>query len=174
MTFPTPIPAFPPIPSGYIAIGGDGFVLPISSPILTIGEEGSVTYQQVNNSVGSSVFAITALYISAVDYAQFNENIGVVTIDSNGNETLRTLTLPIDPMQSSPSYVLDLKKSKIVVDGNTYFQITLIPQGFVLLQVYSYKLDYKDFLSGRDAFKDPEFMVQFSKFFEEYKQAIEE
>lgn len=173
MIFPTPIPSFPPVPVGYVAIGDDGVALPNNSPILSIGEEGSVSYQQVNNSVGASVFAITGLYIAAVDYSQFNQNISVVTVDSNGNATSRVLTLPIDPMQASPSYFVDLKKSKIVVDGNTYFQITIIPRGFIQLQVYSYQLDYKDFLSGRNPFKDPEFMVQFAEFFKEYQQGIE-
>jgi hypothetical protein len=168
MTIPNlPIP---PPPSGYSVLSSSATTTTGNTPIITVGEEGSVSYSEINNSIGSYVYGMVSIYMNAVNFEQFNNNIQVVTIDSNGNAKQTSLILPIDPFQSSPAFLLELKGKGIVVDGNTFFQITLDPLENILIQMKTVEIKYKDFQMGKDPFKNQELLLEQSDFFKEYKR----
>lgn len=169
MALPLPAPA-PPPPSGYSVLTSSSTTTTGNTSIIQVGEEGSVSYSEVNNSIGTYVYGMVSLYMSATNYDQFNNNIQVITIDSNGNATQTSLILPIDPFQNAPSYLLDLKNKGIVADGNTFFQITLNALENVLIQMKTVEIRFQDFMKGKDPFKEQDFLLEKSDFFKDYQR----
>jgi hypothetical protein len=164
-------PTNPPAPdSGYSVLSSSATTSTGNTPIITVGEEGSVSYSEINNSIGTYVYGMVSLYMSALNFEQFNNNIQVVTVDSNGNSTQTSLILPIDPFQTAPSYLLDLKSKGIVVDGNTFFQITLDPLENVLIQMKTVEIRFQDFIKGKDPFKEQDLLLEQSEYFKEYQR----
>ena len=166
---PIPSPP-PPPPSGYSVLTSSSTTTTGNTSIIQVNEEGSVSYGEINNSIGTYVYGMISLYMNASSFDQFNNNIQVVTVDSNGNAKQTSLILPIDPFQSAPSYLLDLKDKGVVVDGNTFFQITLNALENVLIQMKTVEIKFKDFQKGKDPFKTQEFLLDKSDFFKEYKR----
>jgi len=166
---PIPSPP-PPPPSGYVVLNSSSTTTTGNTSIIQVNEEGSVSYSEVNNSIGTYVYGMISLYMNASSFDQFNNNIQVVTVDSNGNAKQTSLILPIDPFQSAPSYLLDLKNKGIVMDGNTFFQITLNALENVLIQMKTVEIKFKDFQKGKDPFKTQEFLLDKSDFFKEYQR----
>jgi hypothetical protein len=169
MALPLPAPA-PPPPSGYSVLTSSATTTTGNTSIIQVNEEGNVSYSDINNSIGTYVYGMVSLYMNATSFDQFNNNIQVVTIDSNGNATQTSLILPIDPFQSAPSYLLDLKSKGIVVDGNTFFQITLNALENVLIQMKTVEIRFQDFMKGKDPFKEQDFLLEQSDYFKEYQR----
>jgi hypothetical protein len=169
MALPLPAPA-PPPPSGYSVLTNSATTTTGNTPIITVGEEGNVSYSEINNSIGTYVYGMVSLYMNATSFDQFNNNIQVITVDSNGNATQTSLILPIDPFQTAPSYLLDLKSKGIVVDGNTFFQITLNALENVLIQMKTVEIRFQDFMKGKDPFKEQDFLLEQSDYFKEYQR----
>lgn len=166
---PIPSPP-PPPPSGYSVLTSSSTTTTGNASIIQVGEEGSVSYSEVNNSIGTYVYGMVSLYMSCRTFEQFNNNIQVITIDSNGNATQTSLILPIDPFQNAPSYLLDLKDKGIVADGNTFFQITLNALENVLIQMKTVEIRFQDFMKGKDPFKEQDFLLEKSNFFKDYQR----
>lgn len=166
---PIPSPP-PPPPSGYSVLTSSSTTTTGNTSVIQVNEEGSVRYGEVNNSIGTYVYGMISLYMNASTFDQFNNNIQVVTIDSNGNAKQTSLILPIDPFQSAPSYLLDLKGKGIVADGNTFFQITLNALETVLIQMKTVEVRYQDFMKGKDPFKEQDFLLEKSDFFKDYQR----
>jgi hypothetical protein len=164
-------PTNPPAPNtGYSVLTSSATTTTGNQSIIQVNEEGSVLYSEINNSIGSYVYGMVSLYINAKTIDQFNNNIQVVTVDSNGNAKQTSLILPIDPFQTTPAFLLELKGKGIVVDGNTFFQITLDPLENILIQMKAVEIKYKDFQMGKDPFKNQELLLEQSDFFKEYRR----
>ena len=160
----------PPPPSGYSVLSSSATTTTGNQSIIQVNEEGNVRYSEINNSIGTYVYGMVSLYMSAVNFEQFNNNIQVVTVDSDGTATRTSLILPIDPFQSAPSYLLDLKSKGIIVDGNTFFQITLDALENVLIQMKTVEIRYQDFIKGKDPFKEQDLLLEQSDYFKEYQR----
>jgi hypothetical protein len=127
--------------------------------VLTVVSTDGTSYESILNSMGSYVYAIQNLYLKANSNEQILEGFTVEQYDVNGYIKSFNQKPAIDPYQYQNSLFFNLIKENIVLNGQTTFDMNILPNEVVYLNIYTLELSLKDYLDDNssldiDFFKD--------------------
>lgn len=114
----------------------------ISSPTIISNSSGGVsvdvvgmTYEAFLNSLGSNVFRILEIYMTASSIAQLHQQIKYSIGDATGIQFDQILNYAVDPYQKVPAYRIDLSGENVILNGQSDLQFTLLPGESLMLQL---------------------------------------
>ena len=131
------------------------------SGIISLISTDGTSYESILNSMGSYVYAIQNVYMKANSNAQILEGFTIEQYDVNGYIRSFNEKPAIDPYQYQKSLFFKLVKENIVLNGQTTFNMNILPNEVVYINIYTNELSLKDYLDGNSAF-DIEFFKSFN------------
>jgi hypothetical protein len=131
------------------------------SGVVSVSSTDGTSYATILNSMGSYVYLVQNLYMKANSNAQILEGFAVEQYDVNGYIKSFNQKPAIDPYQYQKSLFFKLVKENIVLNGQTTFDMNILPNEVVYINVYTNELSLKDYLDGNSAF-DIEFFKSFN------------
>jgi hypothetical protein len=96
-----------------------------------------VSYSQLIASLGTFIYSIYLFYIYTENQAQLNTPFLYYEFDATGNEENKALMLvPNEYFFSNANYLL-IKNNEVILNGNSGFQFTILPNTSITLQLYA-------------------------------------
>jgi len=138
--------------------------------VVTISSLDSTTYETILQSLGSTQYIMTDVYIQAGSVPQMLEPIGFFKYDSNGEITDNKVIPTVDPNQDQLSLNIDFKTKGYILDGKLYIDYNIQPNEQVNFYIGNITSDNAEFLPPNDSF-DAEFLKTYG-FFEDFQNKI--
>jgi hypothetical protein len=110
-------------------------VITTSNPMVSITSD-NVTYQQILSSLGTFVYGVEFIYLSAQTFSQISVPFNYFHFDSNGNQMQTYLPFNVDPYQKSPSKYYNTNSEEIVLDGFSSLTFPLEPNSVLYLKTF--------------------------------------
>jgi hypothetical protein len=129
--------------------------------VITVVSTDTTPYESILNSMGSYVYEVQSLYLKANSNEQILEGFTVEQYDVNGYIRSFNQKPAIDPYQYQTSLFFKLVKENIVLNGQTTFDINILPNEVIYLNIYTFPLSLKDYL-GVDSTFDIDFFKNFN------------
>lgn len=104
---------------------------------LTITGVNGFTYDQFLNSLGSNVFRVLSMFLTASSMAQLNQLINYSISDSNGTQYDEVINFEPDPYQTISSFSKDLSDRNIILNGQSSLDFTILPGESLMIQLRS-------------------------------------
>lgn len=145
-----------------------------TTPAVIISTGSNLTYQQIQNSLGSDVYWANEVYIWADIYQQVTGVAQFNHYDANGEQRFVSLTPVFDPYQQQPALYYDLNKFKVIIDGNSGIKFNLLPNVYLQLTFYCKRLSNRQMLdlNNIDNFRQLEESEGIPNFFEDYNRML--
>ena len=143
------------------------------SPALevTVQDSGvpAVTYAQIKNSLGQYVYLVEAFYMYSENLSQLIGLVNYNRYDSDGNKIVTNIATTVDPYQDNTSIVVDLSdyNTDVVLNGNSSFSATILPNADVKLTMYTKRIN-NSFGKNLQAFLHGEIISHNPNFFDNY------
>jgi len=134
------------------------------SGIVSIASLDSTSYNMILNSMGSHSYLVKKGYLKTESNSQILEGFEVFEYDSNGNQLIYSEKPLIDPKQSQKSLFFKFNKESVVLNGNTSFNMNILPNEKVFLVLYTYTISNGSFLNDKGLLGDG--------FFNEYRDEL--
>jgi hypothetical protein len=129
--------------------------------LLSITSTDGTSYQSILNSMGSFVYGVDEVYLKANSNSQILNGFTVEQYDVNGYIKSFEQKPTIDPYQYQKSVFFKMAKENVVLNGQTTFDMNVLPNEVVFMSIYVNELAMRDYLSGTSAF-DNDFFKNFS------------
>ena len=110
-------------------------VITTSSPMISITSD-NVSYQQILSSLGTNVYGVMFIYLSAETFNQISVPFKYMHFDSNGNQMETYLSFDVDPYQKVPSKYYNTDKEEIVLDGFSSLTFPLEPNSILYFKAF--------------------------------------
>jgi len=131
------------------------------SGVISVRSLDGTSYNQVVNSMGSSVFLVDSVYIKSSNNQQITVPIQYQKYDANGNVVSFSKRGTVDPYQVQTSLEIDMKKERLMFDGTLSALIPILALETCYLFFYIDELSKKDFLGKKDMFAENDFFKNF-------------
>jgi len=127
----------------------------IYKPIITNYPLGAVSirtmdappsYNTLQSSLGYTLYKLFKLYIKTNNIGQLSQNLLFSKYDVTGLISKEVITIAIDPYQIQSALNLDLKRKNIILDGNWYYFLPLLPLQTVIMIFDVYEFSTTDLL----------------------------
>ena len=128
--------------------------------ISVISTDGT-SYESILNSMGSFVYGVNEVYMKANSNSQILKGFKVEQYDVNGYIRSFEQKPTIDPYQYQKSVFFKMTKENVVLNGQTTFDLRMLPKEVVFMSIYVNELTLRDYLSGNSAF-DNDFFKNFT------------
>jgi hypothetical protein len=128
--------------------------------ISVISTDGT-SYESILNSMGSFVYGVDEVYLKANSNSQILNGFTVEQYDVNGYIKSFEQKPTIDPYQYQKSVFFKMAKENVVLNGQTTFDLNVLPNEVIFMNIYVNELTMRDYLSGTSAF-DNDFFKNFS------------
>lgn len=128
--------------------------------ISVISTDGT-SYESILNSMGSFVYGVNEVYMKANSNSQILKGFKVEQYDVNGYIKSFEQKPTIDPYQYQKSVFFKMTKENVVLNGQTTFDLSMLPNEVVFMSIYVNELTLRDYLSGNSAF-DNDFFKNFT------------
>jgi hypothetical protein len=128
--------------------------------ISVISTDGT-SYESILNSMGSFVYGVDEVYLKANSNSQILNGFVVEQYDVNGYIKSFEQKPTIDPYQYQKSVFFKMAKENVVLNGQTTFDLNVLPNEVIFMNIYVNELTMRDYLSGTSAF-DNDFFKNFS------------
>ena len=128
--------------------------------ISVISTDGT-SYESILNSMGSFVYGVDEFYLKANSNSQILNGFVVEQYDVNGYIKSFEQKPTIDPYQYQKSVFFKMAKENVVLNGQTTFDLNVLPNEVIFMNIYVNELTMRDYLSGTSAF-DNDFFKNFS------------
>jgi hypothetical protein len=143
--------------------------MPTYIPTITTFNNGLVSvistdgtsYESIINSMGSFVYGVEVVYMKANSNEQILNGFTIEQYDVKGYIKSFEQKPTIDPYQYQKSVFFRLAKENVVLNGQTTFDLNILPNEVVYLIIQVNELALRDYLSGTSAF-DNDFFKNFS------------
>jgi hypothetical protein len=129
--------------------------------IVSVTSTDSTSYESILNSMGSFVYGVDEIYLKAESNLQILEGFIVEQYDVNGYIKSFNQKPTVDPYQFQKSVFFNLKKENVVLNGQTVFDIKVLPNEIIYMVIYTNQLSLTDYLSSTSVF-DNDFFKNFS------------
>lgn len=129
--------------------------------VVSVVSTDGTSYQTLLNSMGSFVYAVDGIYLKANSNSQILNGLIVEQYDVNGYIKSFEQRPTIDPYQYQNSVFFKMAKENVVLNGQTTFDMSILPNEVVFMVIYVEQLAMRDYLSGNSAF-DNDFFKSFS------------
>lgn len=128
--------------------------------ISVISADGT-SYESILNSMGSFVYGVNEVYMKTNSNSQILKGFKVEQYDVNGYIKSFEQKPTIDPYQYQKSVFFKMTKENVVLNGQTTFDLSMLPNEVVFMSIYVNELTLRDYLSGNSAF-DNDFFKNFT------------
>lgn len=118
-------------------------------------------YESILSSMGSFVYGVDKVYLKANSNSQILNGFKVEQYDVNGYIKSFEQKPTIDPYQYQKSVFFKMTKENVVLNGQTTFDLNILPNEVVYMNIYVNQLALRDYLSGNSAF-DNDFFKNFN------------
>jgi hypothetical protein len=132
----------------------------VNGVVSVISTDGT-SYQSILNSMGSFVYGVDEVYLKANSNSQILNGFTVEQYDVNGYIRSFEQRPTIDPYQYQNSVFFKMAKENVVLNGQTTFDMSILPNEVVFMVIYVEQLALRDYLSG-NSFFDNDFFKSFS------------
>ena len=119
------------------------------------------SYESILNSMGSFVYGVDNVYLKTNSNSQILNGFTVEQYDVNGYINSFDQKPTVDPYQYQKSVFFKMTKENVVLNGQTTFNIDMLPNEVVFMVIYVEQLALRDYLSG-NSFFDNDFFKSFS------------
>jgi hypothetical protein len=119
------------------------------------------SYESILNSMGSFVYGVDNVYLKTNSNSQILNGFTVEQYDVNGYIKSFDQKPTVDPYQYQKSVFFKMTKENVVLNGQTTFNIDMLPNEVVFMVIYVEQLALRDYLSG-NSFFDNDFFKSFS------------
>ncbi len=106
-----------------------------STPMVSITSD-NVTYQQILASLGTFVYGVEFIYLSAETFSQISVPFKYFHFDSNGNQIQTYLSFDVDPYQKLPSKYYNTNPTEILLDGFSALTFDLEPNSVLYFKTF--------------------------------------
>lgn len=128
--------------------------------ISVISTDGT-SYESILNSMGSFVYGIDEVYLKANSNSQILKGFKVEQYDVSGYIKSFEQKPTIDPYQYQKSVFFKMSKDNVVLNGQTTFDINVLPNEVIFMSIYVNELALRNYISGSSPFDD-DFFKTFS------------
>ena len=129
--------------------------------IVSVVSTDGTSYESILNSMGSFVYGVDGIYMKANSNSQILNGFKVEQYDVNGYIKSFEQKPTIDPYQYQKSVFFKMAKDNIVLNGQTTFDINVLPSEVIYMNIYVKELALRDYLSANSAF-DNDFFKNFN------------
>ncbi len=129
--------------------------------VVSVTSTDGTSYQSILNSMGSFVYGVDEVYLKANSNSQILNGFVVEQYDVNGYIKSFEQKPTIDPYQYQKSVFFKMARENVVLNGQTTFDMNILPNEVVFMNIYVNELTMRDYLSGTSAF-DNDFFKNFS------------
>lgn len=128
--------------------------------ISVISTDGT-SYESILNSMGSFVYGVDNIYLKTNSNSQILKGFKVEQYDVNGYIKSFEQKPTVDPYQYQNSVFFKMTKENVVLNGQTTFDLDMLPNEVVFMNIYVNELTMRDYLTGNSAF-DNDFFQNFN------------
>lgn len=136
-------------------------VITFQNSIVTVSSTDGTSYDSIIQSMGSFVYEVTGVYLKTNNQEQILEGFSVYNYNVNGNIQNYVEKPTIDPYQYQNSKFFSMEGKGVVLNGQTTFDINVLPNETIYMITYVNQLSVRDYLSGKTAF-DIDFFKNFT------------
>jgi len=134
-------------------------ILPI--PAIQVMSIGDVSYQTIQQSIGTYFYKINNIYIYASNLDQLLQPIGLKKYNKFGDKQIRILQPMIDPYQQSSALDQTMLGLDYIFDSNNGFYPTISANTSVNFQFSTTEISHQDYLQGVDNFQNIEYLQDY-------------
>jgi hypothetical protein len=120
--------------------------------LVTIISTDATSYQSILNSMGSFVYAVHSVYMKTNSNEQILNGFTVEQYDVNGYIKSFNQKPTIDPYQYQKSIFFKLIKENVVLNGQTTFDISVLPNEVIFMILEVVELSVADYISKDSPF----------------------
>lgn len=131
----------------------------VNGVVSVISTDGT-SYQSILNSMGSFVYGVDEVYLKANSNSQILNGFTVEQYDVNGYIKSFEQRPTIDPYQYQNSVFFKMAEENVVLNGQTTFDMNILPNEVIFMVIYVEQLAVRDYLSG-NSFFDNDFFKSF-------------
>lgn len=131
--------------------------------ISVISTDGT-SYESILNSMGSFVYGVDSVYMKANSNTQILNGFKVEQYDVKGYIKSFEQKPTIDPYQYQKSVFFKLTRENIVLNGQTTFDMNILPNESIYMVIYVEQLSLRDYVSAGNIFDND--------FFKDFKNVI--
>jgi hypothetical protein len=131
-----------------------------SGGIVTVISTDGTSYESILNSMGNFVYGVIEVYMKANSNTQILEGFTIEQYDVNGYIKSFNQKPTIDPYQYQNSVFFELTKENVILNGQTTFDMTVLPNEVIYMTIYVNQLGLKDYVSATSFF-DNDFFKNF-------------
>lgn len=132
-----------------------------TTPTIAVDSVNGVSYNQINQSLGSFNYLVKNIYIYSSNIDQLLQPIGLKKYNKFGDKHIRVLQPIIDPYQTSSSLNQTTIGLDYAFDSNNGFYPTISANTTATFQIDTTQLSAEDYLSGKSNFDDIEFLTDY-------------
>jgi hypothetical protein len=132
-----------------------------TTPTIAVDSISGVSYNQINQSIGSYFYLVKNIYIYSSNINQLLQPIGLKKYNKFGNKHIRVLQPMIDPYQDLSAINQTTIGLDYAFDSNNGFYPTLSANTTTTFQIDTTQMSADDYLSGKSNFDDIEFLTDY-------------
>jgi hypothetical protein len=136
-------------------------VTTINNGLVSVVSTDGTSYESILNSMGSFVYGVVEVYMKANSNNQILNGFTIEQYDVNGYVKSFDQKPTVDPYQYQKSVFFKLSKENVVLNGQTTFDINVLPNEIIFMCIYVNELGLRNYLSGTSTF-DIDFFKDFS------------
>ena len=133
----------------------------LSSPAVSVTSINNLTYNQIQQSIGSYSYLLNSIYEYTEQPSQLLQPIGLKKYNVKGDKLIYNLQMAVDPYQQIASIHQDTIGLDYAFDGNNNFYFYLEPNTYAQLQFDVVEIAPIMFLNKRCLFEEIEFLEDY-------------
>jgi hypothetical protein len=131
-----------------------------SGGVVTVISTDGTSYESILNSMGSFVYGVSSVYMKANSNTQILEGFTIEQYNVNGYIKSFNQRPTIDPYQYQNSLFFKLAKENVILNGQTTFDMKVLPNEVIYMTIYVNQLALRDYISATSYF-DNDFFNNF-------------
>jgi hypothetical protein len=133
----------------------------LSTPAIQVTSIGDVSYQTIQQSIGTYFYKINNIYIYSSNLSQLLQPIGLKKYTKTGSKEIKILQPMIDPYQNLSALNQTMLGLDYVFDSNNGFYPTISANTSVNFQFATTEISHQDYLQGVDNFQNIEYLQDY-------------
>jgi len=133
----------------------------LTSPAVSVTSINNLTYNQIQQSIGSYSYLLNSIYEYTEQTSQLLQSIGLKKYNIKGDALIYNLEMAVDPYQQIASIHQDTIGLDYAFDGNNNFFFHLEPNTYAQLQFDVIEIAPIMFLNKRCFFEEIEFLEDY-------------
>ena len=130
--------------------------------VVTVASTDSTSYEAITESMGSFVYGISKVYMSASNGSQLLKPLVFTQYDVNGTIESRSQVPTVDPYQYQNSIFLNFDEKNMYLNGRNNFTFAVLPSENISLVFYTEEVANRNYLKPTNFF-DNDFFIDYTE-----------